>query len=287
MVDEELTPEEEGVLDAEIAHASAILDGENAERDRRMEAEVFGPDPALQTFLGDAQPKPIEEWGSGLDPSETQAEWVARGRRAVFGDEGERERLDEHEDRLLMLENPDREPELLTDEQPWRWAILTADWVAGGNTVATNPCLEAGAVPDTGTTLTLYCTVPLDATPNFIGLSEGDVVAYIPFYNSANEAERGIIIGVSHAGTLADPAVILPAAFETEAAQTDAWDRASPPEGKDGVSIRHQTRTAYVHDGDEKLYAYYRTFTYDSSGKLATISAETRVEVDAPDDCPV
>lgn len=82
-------------------------------------------------------------------------------------------------------------------------------------------------------------------------------------------------------GTHATPAVMLPSTFETSAAQTDSWDRASPPEGYDGTQMRLQTRMSYDHSGDKKLYAYYRTFVYDSLGLLVSWSAETRVEVDA------
>jgi len=91
--------------------------------------------------------------------------------------------------------------------------------------------------------------------------------------------------GGDKAGTANDPAVILPSSFETESAQSDTWDRANPPSGKDGVKVRLQTRTAYNESGDQKLYAYYREFTYDSLGKLASISAETRVIVDTPGAC--
>jgi len=91
--------------------------------------------------------------------------------------------------------------------------------------------------------------------------------------------------GGDKAGSANDPAVILPSNFETETAQSDSWDRASPPSGKDGVKVRLQTRTAYNESGDQKLYAYYREFTYDSLGKLASISAETRVIVETPGAC--
>ncbi len=86
-------------------------------------------------------------------------------------------------------------------------------------------------------------------------------------------------------GTADNPETILPSTFETEAAQTDTWDRGDQDSGEDGVSVRLQTRTAYDDTSDEKLYAYYRTFVFDSNGVLKTISAETRVTVDTPEDC--
>lgn len=167
-----------------------------------------------------------------------------------------------------------------------KFAKLNADWVQGTNTVTAHPCDHDGANEQDDATLTLYCTWPKDAVPTWVALSDDDVVGYLPFYDSTQSEDRGAIVDTSHAGTKAVPAIILPAAFETEAAEADTWDQSAPPGGKDGVSVRLQTRMAYNHAGDEKLYAYYRTFVYDSSGTLATISAETRIEVDAPDACP-
>lgn len=53
------------------------------------------------------------------------------------------------------------------------------------------------------------------------------------------------------------------------------------------VELWAQSRSGYFHAGDEKLYAYMRKLTFDSKGHLVSISAETRVEVDAPVDCVV
>jgi len=86
-------------------------------------------------------------------------------------------------------------------------------------------------------------------------------------------------------GTASNPAAMLPVAFETEAAQTDAWDLASPAAGTDGVTIRVQTRMAYNEAGDQTLYAFWRTFTFSNTGNLLSISAETRVPVDTPEAC--
>ena len=92
--------------------------------------------------------------------------------------------------------------------------------------------------------------------------------------------------GGVEAGTAVTPAVLLPAAFETEAAQADTWGRDNPSAGTDGVSVRLQTRSAYNEAGDQKLYAYYREFVFDSRGCMKSISAETRVIVDTPGSYP-
>jgi len=89
----------------------------------------------------------------------------------------------------------------------------------------------------------------------------------------------------SPVATSVNPAVILPAAFETEATQTDTWAITSPPAGTDGVQVRLQTRTAYNEVGDKTLYAFYRDCVFDSRGCLKSVSAETRVAVDTPEDC--
>jgi len=42
------------------------------------------------------------------------------------------------------------------------------------------------------------------------------------------------------------------------------------------------TRVGYFDAGDEKLYGYVRTIKFDQWGRLASISAETRYEIDVP-----
>jgi len=67
---------------------------------------------------------------------------------------------------------------------------------------------------------------------------------------------------------------------ETEAAQTDSWNI-----NLGCVKVTRLWRMAYDHTGDQKLYAYYRDETYDADGRLVAVSAETRVEIDAPEAC--
>jgi hypothetical protein len=68
----------------------------------------------------------------------------------------------------------------------------------------------------------------------------------------------------------------------TDAALTDSWDRSAPPVGTDGVEVWIGLRPAYNYDGDELWYCDFRKFTWDSSGRLAAITVETRVVVDTP-----
>ena len=72
---------------------------------------------------------------------------------------------------------------------------------------------------------------------------------------------------------------------ETEAAATDEWDREDQAENAAGVKVNVLTRMAYDNTGDEKLYAYYRRFDYDSMGHLIAVGQETRVTIDTPESC--
>lgn len=60
------------------------------------------------------------------------------------------------------------------------------------------------------------------------------------------------------------------------------WTRGTD---KVGVEITVQTGTAYYESGDEKLYAYVRDLAFDSAGHLLSVSAETRIEIEAPEAC--
>ena len=88
----------------------------------------------------------------------------------------------------------------------------------------------------------------------------------------------------AHAGTFVTPDT-LGSTGETEAANTNTFNRASPTTGTDGLSYTRLTRMAFSDTGDQTLYGYYRTEVYDSLGKLVTVSAETRVAIDVPEVC--
>ncbi len=72
---------------------------------------------------------------------------------------------------------------------------------------------------------------------------------------------------------------------ETETADTDTWD-ITDVQGKEGVKITRLYRMAYDDAGDQKLYAYYRDEVWPLHLAPISISAETRVEIDGPEDCP-
>ena len=70
----------------------------------------------------------------------------------------------------------------------------------------------------------------------------------------------------------------------TEVAYTDEW--AVETDRTKGLDWYIMNRVGFFHDGDQKLYGYIRKATFDKAGRLTAVSAETRVEIDAPEICP-
>jgi hypothetical protein len=92
------------------------------------------------------------------------------------------------------------------------------------------------------------------------------------------------------AGRVQGPYSMLPADRNTEAAQTDTWDRdnlnGTTQAGTIGV-IYPGPRVVYVAAGMYMtVWEFYRIVTYDSAGRVATISAETQRAIDVPGVCP-
>lgn len=116
--------------------------------------------------------------------------------------------------------------------------------------------------------------------PNDMGTpEEGDV-------GLAHKTSDGSVVffrQIASVGTHDNPATI-GGTSETEAAQSDTWDQTSQG-SNDGLQDTRMVRQAYDDSGDETLYGYYRTYTYDSAGKLVAVSAETRVTIDTPEAC--
>jgi hypothetical protein len=65
----------------------------------------------------------------------------------------------------------------------------------------------------------------------------------------------------------------------SETASTGTWTAGN--EDEDGLAEWYVSRVVYNHSGDKKLYKYLRKRVYDKYGRLYSVSAETRVEVDA------
>ena len=83
-------------------------------------------------------------------------------------------------------------------------------------------------------------------------------------------------------GSTDSPDTIGASSEGSESADTSAWDRVDDATPVDVWVIG---RVGYFHAGDEKLYGYARKLSFDATGRLYAVSAETRVEIDAPEDC--
>ena len=120
---------------------------------------------------------------------------------------------------------------------------------------------------------------------DYRGRTNGQIGQLVRFWEQRRSGgELDLLIDAGQ-GSAQSPQIMLPTDFENEAAQSDLWLR-SAQGAHDGVAVRLQTRTAYDDEGDETLYGFYRTFLFDSAGALVSISAETRIIVDAPVNCP-
>ena len=100
---------------------------------------------------------------------------------------------------------------------------------------------------------------------------------------------RAVIGGT---GGAADPAPADPGTYITigsaaegnEAAETTTWNAGSDGVGGDkkGCWFYAQSRSAYYHAGDKKVYGYTRKIKLDQFGRIYEIGAETRFEIDVP-----
>lgn len=73
---------------------------------------------------------------------------------------------------------------------------------------------------------------------------------------------------------------------ETEAADTTDWEIYNDGLYNTGLADTRLVRMGYDHTGAHTLYAYYRTYRYTPRGQLLSVSAETRVAIDAAEACP-
>lgn len=156
-----------------------------------------------------------------------------------------------------------------------------------GVTLCPVPAGEVTPVALTGGPWTLAVTGTVAVGDNLSPRSDGTAeVGDGPLQALSADADSycwAVFAAGGGVGTHDSPASVGTTA-ETEAAQTDTWDRDSQG-SNDGVEFTVLCRQAYDSSGDETLYGYYRTVTYDSLGNLATISAETRVTIDTPGLC--
>lgn len=86
-------------------------------------------------------------------------------------------------------------------------------------------------------------------------------------------------------GTHETPAEVGDVTEGSETADADTWDVTSPPADTDGLQLAMLSRVVYNDAGDETLYGFARVLTFDSTGRLVAVSAETRFTIDITEAC--
>lgn len=153
------------------------------------------------------------------------------------------------------------------------WARLTN---------STSPHSWERLADDASTTLIQTGTTNATEVNGRLGTPEGSIVRMFP--SAANETNyRFEFHGADETG--GSPFDISYTGEHQEAARTGvAWDRTAQTTYR-GVKLTVQVGTAYYDAGDETLYAYMQDLQFDANGHLVSISEETRVEIDIPEDC--
>ena len=121
-------------------------------------------------------------------------------------------------------------------------------------------------------------------------LEVGDEVVLHLFANAdtgqAAEFAPYWVIDKGKSGKVDTPYEMLPliADIMVDTAQTDTWDRATPPTGKKGVIYRGPRTIYNATSATYRLYT--RNLTYDSRGSLKAISAESVTDITPTTLCP-
>lgn len=106
---------------------------------------------------------------------------------------------------------------------------------------------------------------------------------------SGTYSDKTIVVIPRGVARTASPQAIGISPEGTTTANADTWDRSIVTSGANygdvAMNMQVITRVVYDHAGDEKLYGFYRTLRFAADGKLASVTAETRYEIDAPEDC--
>lgn len=161
----------------------------------------------------------------------------------------------------------------------------------GGKSITPGPAVETGnlAEADLGTLASAEDLVCWHVPEIKIGAAKHLLIADGAHYvgtiaGTTSDGKRIVKFSAMPVGETSSPTTVPSggAVEGDETALTDTWSRAS-----DGtpLDIWMVSRVVYNHAGDKKLYSYMRKFSYDATGLLIAISAETRVEVDPASTC--
>jgi hypothetical protein len=155
-----------------------------------------------------------------------------------------------------------------------------AAWVeVRGNSNDTYSAVSGGM---SGTTTTNFAWERNGKTSFTANASTGDVVVL----HREVLADTGVIYWAfdaagSPTGSATNPTTIGGYVEGSETASTDTWLLSSGY----AVTLWVTTRAVYNEAGDGILYEYRRPVTFDTTGKLYSIGAETRIIVDTPGTC--
>jgi len=124
---------------------------------------------------------------------------------------------------------------------PIQWGKVQADWSTGQdqpNQIALTRCTQTGAEIDEDDARTVYVHLPTYTRPTAVDLHAGDVVAYVPFFDEAEEEMRGVLIG-SPAGEARIRLGKPTEAYSSGATITlDPCDSAGDDNGEDNVTVQ-------------------------------------------------
>jgi len=154
-----------------------------------------------------------------------------------------------------------------------------------GDTITLDPC-DADGTDNGAPNATVFLSFSRGAIE--LPLATSAIISFIrfasPYLPGGTDPDVvGVVVGVDF-GSHASPATLLPAAGDRVSeltAQTDTWDRAD----QSGTGVAW-AGPRLVYDATNHKYFYFdRVKTWDASGRLAGISAETKTEVVALVDC--
>lgn len=162
--------------------------------------------------------------------------------------------------------------------------VATGGWdAASPNEITLNPCINAeGDHVDTAAEVLCDIYGSDQAEPTFVAIDEGDVLAYVSTGVDSEGNRTGQLVSPPLEGTSVTPEDLTVTAG-SPTADTDTWDQDDPPADTDGVTVRIE-RSFYDSTAHKHRLAY-RDLTFDSRGRLASVSAETLADATPMTEC--
>lgn len=111
--------------------------------------------------------------------------------------------------------------------------------------------------------------------------STGLLVTVFPIIDDDGNLAFRFLITAESGGTRKD---VTYSGEHVDLADSNTWDVTSQSSNR-GLKMTVSTGSRYDDAGDETLYEYHRDLTFDATGRLVAMSAETKVTIDAPEAC--